>query len=394
MRQHEIVEYDIGIIEKFIKILESAKNVGDTIFDVFPVIFILTDNHGKILKANRLAQDLLYLAEDRLLGRYLDDVTPESAAREFHAFFRDVAQKPGGKIEFETKGVNRRGEEQYIFWQVNTIADVKEFPVSLNIIVASDITQLRKGYERIAAIENELEISQAIQNHLLPQRNEFENEYFHVYGYYRAADKVGGDWWWYEVRENDKLHLFLGDVTGHGVGSAMVTAKIASAYSVISRKAAKDASMFQLIEELNASVFWLNDPLHSMSVFGAACDPHAKKAELCFCGSSPILLLSKNRPSRRYLQRSDCVGWREHICIGQDWVEFASQDRLVAFTDGSYEFNDRNGHPFNMRKITKLAEKFADMDAKAACDNLVEEINLARGGSYSDDMSLVIVDRK
>ena len=47
-----------------------------------------------------------------------------------------------------------------------------------------------------------------------------------------------------------------------------------------------------------------------------------------------------------------------------------------------------------MRKITKLAEKFADMDAKAACDNLVEEINLARGGSYSDDMSLVIVDRK
>ena len=395
MSEHAVVEHDIGIIQKFVKILESAKNISDKIFDVFPVAFILTDGQSKILKANKLAQDMLQQPEENMLGRYLEKLAPAAAGKVFREYYERASDRAELKTEFETRGLDKNGVEQFIFWQANNISNHQEFRMGLHIMVATDITELRRNHERIAAIEKDLEISKEVQNHLLPRQNEFENEAFHIIGYYRAADKVSGDWWWYETKESGKLHFLLGDVTGHGVGAAMVTSKIATAYSVGSRKAPQNTSMQELLADLNTSIFMLNDPVYSMSVFGAICDPALQQAEICFCGSNPVLLLDKSSgEAKTLLKRGGFIGEDANIVIGRDTIGFSSGQRLFAYTDGTFEFDDLEGRKFNIRRLHKLVKKYAAYDIKTAYHAIIEEIDNARNHDYADDMSFVIIDRK
>ena len=381
-------------LERFIRVLESAKNLGDNIFDVFPVIFVLTDDNGEILKANRIAQRFFRLTEDQILGRKLDDIVPTEAAPAFAALF-GRSDKKSAEQEFETRHRDAQsGDERYTFWNISSASDKYEFGVAVNVIVATDVTQLRKSHERIAAVEKDLLISRTIQNYLLPRQDEFDGENFRLCGHYRAAENVSGDWWWYEEGLNNRLNLILGDVTGHGIGAAMVTAKIASAYYVISHKAPADTSMQDLLTELNSTIWSLNDPLYCMSMFSMSCYPTTNHAELCFCGCNPVLLLHQAAGGQRLLRGGRFLGWEREPLIGFQQIDFLPGDRLFACTDGAFEFTARDGRPFRIKRLFQLVERLAAESPAKACEALIQEIHRERNGRYEDDMSFVILDRK
>lgn len=384
---------DLLVIERLIRILESAKNISDRIFDLFPVAFLLTDDDGLLLKVNELAQKLLGGREEEMLGCHIIGMAPEGAKAKLKKHYEESLAHDQQVSTFESK-IGEQGEgSQYIFWQLHKVAKSGNYRSGLHIIVASDITQLRQHHERILAIEQELQVSQAVQVNLLPASAEYRDQNFHIAGYYRAADKVGGDWWWYETRDRGRLQLLVGDVTGHGVGAAMVTAKIAAAYRVVSRKAPLAASMLELLVELNRHIAVLNDPLHSMSLFAASFSPEDNLAELCFCGANPVSIFKPDGRQVNFLEGGDLLGWHDEVRVGVKHGEFARGDRLLAYTDGAFEFVAKSGLGFNYRRLLKVAAKYRGHSASAALAAMAAEIDQLRGGYYKDDMSLVIVDR-
>ena len=66
-----------------------------------------------------------------------------------------------------------------------------------------------------------------IQNTLINDINE-DNEYYQLCSYYKSADIIGGDWFDYFQFKN-KLTLIIGDVTGHGIGPALISCMIKGA---------------------------------------------------------------------------------------------------------------------------------------------------------------------
>ncbi|MEM6733761.1 MAG: SpoIIE family protein phosphatase, partial [Myxococcota bacterium] len=75
-----------------------------------------------------------------------------------------------------------------------------------------------------AAIDREVAQARAIQEMLMPARKEFERPGIRYYRVTEAATDIGGDWWQHYRIENEKTLLCVGDVTGHGIPSAMLTA--------------------------------------------------------------------------------------------------------------------------------------------------------------------------
>lgn len=71
-------------------------------------------------------------------------------------------------------------------------------------------------------LEKEIEATQVVQTSLLP--SEIKTEFTNILAYYKAANQAGGDWYGYHYDKNgESVYLYIGDVTGHGVPSSLIT---------------------------------------------------------------------------------------------------------------------------------------------------------------------------
>ncbi len=97
-----------------------------------------------------------------------------------------------------------------------TMADACELSVE-NICALHDLVQK-------VTVDNELKMAAVVQECLL------STEYPEIAGYeigsfFRSASSMGGDWFRvYFQEERNCLHVYVGDVTGHGISSALITA--------------------------------------------------------------------------------------------------------------------------------------------------------------------------
>ena len=79
-------------------------------------------------------------------------------------------------------------------------------------------------------LEDQLKAAQAVQTALLPSPLEIPGVYISTS--YIAADETGGDWYGYQFdAAHNRLFIQIGDVTGHGIPSALVTRAVAGAIS-------------------------------------------------------------------------------------------------------------------------------------------------------------------
>src|SRR5690606_2801400 len=85
---------------------------------------------------------------------------------------------------------------------------------------------------RLALVEQELQLTGAVQSGFLPDNNEISTGNAQIVGFYKPADTCSGDWWWHAQLGPTRHLVMVGDVTGHGPGPAMVTAAVATAFHV------------------------------------------------------------------------------------------------------------------------------------------------------------------
>jgi HAMP domain-containing protein len=86
-----------------------------------------------------------------------------------------------------------------------------------------EIAQLFKAFNNMMAESYDMQIAHNVQEGLLPQ-NFPEIEGFSVHGFLREASELGGDCLDCFMLNDKKLFFLVGDITGHGVGSALIMA--------------------------------------------------------------------------------------------------------------------------------------------------------------------------
>lgn len=89
------------------------------------------------------------------------------------------------------------------------------------------IRSMKEGMER------EMELTRNLQLTLLPPQT-FSFEKFSLSAFYMPAELCGGDLYYYK-RIGQKILVAIGDVTGHGISSSLLTASVRSTLSLIER---------------------------------------------------------------------------------------------------------------------------------------------------------------
>ena len=76
---------------------------------------------------------------------------------------------------------------------------------------------------QLERLEHDMQVARSIQQSLLPSTAP-QIEGFQIAGWNQPADQTGGDYFDWQHLPSGRVVVALGDVTGHGIGSALLAA--------------------------------------------------------------------------------------------------------------------------------------------------------------------------
>lgn len=241
----------------------------------------------------------------------------------------------------------------------------KRFILSAASAVASAIKAGRAVKTEIEKrdLEKNLQLTGAVQSLLLPKTPRLKERGLEIEGHFQAATVAGGDWWWSETLPDGSSFAFLGDVTGHGAPSAMVTAVVAGMYYVV-RNSLTDTSNDPKAA-ISAFLKLTDHKLHShmgaefLMAYSAVHVAIDGTLTMWGAGAPPIVIREDGKPE---LTVVECYG--RNLGTGEVRGEPLAtipgfRGRLFMFSDGLLEILAPSGSPISERS---LASKFKNQD--------------------------------
>jgi len=279
-------------------------------------------------------------------------------------------------------------------------SNIQKFGGALEVLLLSfalgdqiAILNAERDAAKTAALtmERDLAVTATVQRLFLPKQDTFESESIALRGYYAPAAQSGGDWWWYESGQGDRVRVLLGDVTGHGVGPAMVTAGVAAAYRTIPDEMRR-GDIRAVIAVVNQSLAGLCNGAHHMTFGALEIDPHAGKVRLWSAGAPAALILHSDGTIDALAARGTPLGSRS-FTVGEATAAVGPGDRIFVFSDGLHELSLASGRQLGYRGVTRMLQRTAGRNADEARAQVAGELGAVIATSDQlDDIAFVIVD--
>lgn len=204
----------------------------------------------------------------------------------------------------------------------------------------------------------------------------------HVSGVSRASKQVGGDFYRILRLSPTSVAVIVGDVMGKGVAAALVMSMTVALFEECARQTRNPAEILSRVNQRLHSDLG-NDTQTFVTAIVIVIDSDAGCYRVADAGHEQPLLLRR--------RRTRVLGGRPGLPLGVDGderyvehiVRMASDDRIVAYTDGLVE-NEDQGQPGMGRRALRRTLAGLPCDDAAA---LVERV----GTSGNDDVTLVTV---
>lgn len=252
----------------------------------------------------------------------------------------------------------------------------------------SKIRRLQQA-RRLDQLENDLSLTAAVQEGFLPKVGTLEQPLFAVAGYCQPAEKCSGDWWWYEL-DDASLTVVVGDVTGHGVASAMLTAAVAATFRT--SRGSIDERLRIAHEEVRRVA--AGELLFCGTVI--SLDLESGEFTVFSSGGLPVLLLTgeQQQKAQTIVAPGTPLGSSE-FHVGKTGGVLKPGDRLLSFTDGIVEAMTTKGSQVGMRWIVKSCGDLSQAEFQTAVPDLVSKLRTETGAlPQEDDWTVVLLERR
>ena len=361
-----------------------------------------------------------------VLGRKLDEIVGKT---DFDFFPRELAEKyqrddmrvretgqpyetveenqppGGGKMYVQVVKTPLYGADgkiiglQGIFWDITQQRLAEEKIRRVNSLLAQSRKELRAKNQ---VMEDNLKMAREIQLAMLPQQYpafprpgsqpgsavQFTHRYL-------PTGTVGGDFFAVSVLSESEVAVFICDVAGHGIRSALVTAMVRALVEEL-KPVATDPGQFlsKLNRDLCAILKHTGTPLLT-TAFYLVADWKAGVMRYANAGHPKPLHLRRAQgrvePLRNASGKSQpALGLFEDATYQSSDLKLAPQDLIMLFTDGLYEVQDANNELYTQDLLIGAVQRRAQVPAPRMFDELLEEIQSFSGGSgFSDDVCLV-----
>ncbi|MBU1611338.1 MAG: SpoIIE family protein phosphatase, partial [Proteobacteria bacterium] len=154
---------------------------------------------------------------------------------------------------------------------------------------------------------------------------------------------LGGDAFGYHWLDHDHFAIYLTDVSGHGVGAALLSVSITNVLRVHALPGVDFRAPTQVLQTLNATFpMEEHNNMFFTMWYGVYCRT-TRTLVYASGGHPPALLLSGGRPPDCLRTPNPLVGGISGATYAAATVCVEPGDRLVVFSDGCYEITKKDG---------------------------------------------------
>jgi serine phosphatase RsbU (regulator of sigma subunit) len=272
----------------------------------------------------------------------------------------------------------------------NTVSGIRTNLVNL----ADQLIVLLSETADKASLKKELEVARVVQNMLVPSESVLERSFLDIAGHFQPASECGGDWWAvYDLPDNRVLTL-VGDVTGHGISSAIITGAAKAACDLARHVTKGRIGPGELLGMMNAAIYETGRRQIMMTCVASVFDPQHRTLTVANAGHHFPFHIQKG-VLKPIMAQGQPLGASEDSVYETASTTFAPQDLLVWFTDGVVECENEHGEQFGEKRMRAICQRMATTGARGVRDAVVAAVaEFSKNVPQMDDVTLVIASVK
>jgi protein phosphatase len=209
--------------------------------------------------------------------------------------------------------------------------------------------------------------------------------------FYQPVRTIGGDFGLVAPRP-DHLSLMICDVSGHGIGSALVANRI---YTETMSQIERGAGLAPMMEHLNRFVIGsLRSSVFYFTVVAARLDLATRMLEFVGAGHPPAMIVKPGEAPRLLESRSSVLGLL-HDAVDAETpmkIPVAPGDRVILYTDGFTESFNTRDDMLGVEGLAEIVRETSKLPLQVMTQEIVNRVAAFRHGPPADDMSLVAVE--
>jgi sigma-B regulation protein RsbU (phosphoserine phosphatase) len=343
--------------------------------------FLLMDKNLKIVDVNEAYCRMIGYSRDEMMGKRPSEIATEEFGEYVQAHTEELLASDYRK--FEGTIIAKDGRHIPILIHGNTLRDDSGAIIG-NMAFVTDMTEHKKA----------LALAGEVQKSLLP-RSGIQAEGIQVAGKNISCDEIGGDYFdfiWQRKIQEGPLSVVVGDITGHGVDSALL---MTTARAFLRMRASQPGTIAEIVAAMNRHLS--DDVLETgkfMTLFYLTIDSGKNCIEWVRAGHEPAMIYDPANDRFDELKGSGlALGVDRDYAFSVNRLDKLKQHQIIAVgTDGIWEARDKRGEMFGKHRFKNIIRQHAHRSAEDILNAVFEGLTTyTRGIPMEDDITLVVI---
>ena len=264
-------------------------------------------------------------------------------------------------------------------------------------LVVQAFNEIGPKLEDHLRLHQSMDLAMKVQQKLLPSENP-EIPGLDIAGKSIYCDETGGDYYdflEYDRENGEKISVVVGDVSGHGISSALL---MASARAFLRQRVSLPGSLGQIISDVSGQLAKdVAENNNFMTLFYLRIDCEHKTMEWVRAGHDPAIFYNPKTKSFEALDGQGIpLGVEESWVYAENKKTGLSEGQIIVLaTDGVWEAENIDGEMFGKDRIYDLIQANAALSAKGILNILINMLyRFAKGRKFGDDVTLVVIKIK
>jgi serine phosphatase RsbU (regulator of sigma subunit) len=243
-----------------------------------------------------------------------------------------------------------------------------------------------------SGVQRDLERAKDVQTALFPQKN-ISIPGLNCQTFYKPARDIGGDYYDLFPLPDDRWGIAIGDVSGKGIGAALIMASLQASLRAQALHAHSDLG--SLMTDVDKLVYASSPTQIYASLFYAEYQPATRVLEYVNAGHNPPIVLRWKDDRCEVFQfkaGGTPIGILEETKFVPETFQFEPDDLFVAYTDGITESENADGEMWGQDRLENLLRQCRSKTSEGTIQCILDErFAFAGGHPQHDDMTIVAI---
>jgi sigma-B regulation protein RsbU (phosphoserine phosphatase) len=256
------------------------------------------------------------------------------------------------------------------------------------------INEMTKGLIEREKMQQSLNLAKEVQQNLLPKSNLKING-FDIAGKSIYCDETGGDYYDFIIIDDaaeQKIGVAIGDVSGHGIPSALLMATVRSS---LRQRVSLPGSTAKIISDVNRHLVKdVEDSGQFMTMFFLVLDTATRQIEWVRAGHDPGIVYDPGSDSFSELGGSGMA-----LGVDAEWIyednkktDFPNGQIIFLSTDGIWEARNKKREMLGKEPILNTIRQNASSDATQIIGAIFDTLDKFIGAvKIEDDITSVVI---